>query len=119
MSPALHTVAETAGFLRDAEALGLEAADRTALVDALAANPEAGDLIVGSGGIRKVRVAGRGRGKSGGFRVLVAHVGPEAPVYLLAVLSKGDRENFTDAEVRALAQLTASIRAHWRARRGR
>ncbi|MCJ2130487.1 type II toxin-antitoxin system RelE/ParE family toxin [Methylobacterium sp. E-045] len=95
----------------------MPAATRTALKGMLAANPEAGDLIVGSGGIRKVRVAGRSKGKSGGYRVLAAYVGPDAPVYLLAVLSKGDRENFSPAEVQQLARLTASIKAHWRKRR--
>ena len=112
----LHTVAETSGFLADAKAEGMTSASRLALKTSLAAAPEAGDLVVGSGGVRKVRVAGRGKGKSGGFRVLTAYVGPEAPVYVLAVLSKGDRENFTDAEVRELAKLTASIKAYWQAR---
>lgn len=92
-------------------------ASRLALKNMLAANPESDDLIVGSGGIRKVRVAGRSKGKSGGYRVLAAYVGPDAPVYLLAVLSKGDRENFSAAEVPQLAKLTASIKAHWQRRR--
>jgi hypothetical protein len=94
-------------------------ASRRALTNMLAAQPDAGDLIVGSGGIRKVRLAGEGKGKSGGYRVLTAFVGPMAPVYRLAVLSKGDRENFTRAEVQHLAKLTASIRDHWRERRSR
>lgn len=117
--PALHTVAETSGFVADAKAERLTVASRLALKNTLAADPEAGDMIVGSGGVRKLRVAGRSKGKSGGYRVLTAYVGPEAPVYLLAVLNKGDRENFTDAEVREFAKLTASIKAHWQARRSR
>ncbi len=48
--------------------------------------------------------------------MLTAYVGPDAPVYLLAVLSKGDRDTFSDAEVQQLAKLTASIRAHWNRR---
>jgi hypothetical protein len=40
------------------------------LVDFLAENPTAGDLIVGTGGCRKLRVAGRGKGKSGGYRTI-------------------------------------------------
>ncbi|WP_082470252.1 MULTISPECIES: type II toxin-antitoxin system RelE/ParE family toxin [unclassified Methylobacterium] len=118
MPSPLHTVAETSEFVRDADAERMPAATRTALKDMLAANPEAGDLIVGSGGIRKVRVAGRGKGKSGGYRVLAAYVGPDAPVYLLAVLSKADRETFSPAEVQQLARLTLSIKAHWQ-KRGR
>lgn len=117
MSSPLHTVAETSEFVRDADAERMPKSTRVALKNTLAAAPEAGDLIVGSGGIRKVRVAGRGKGKSGGYRVLAAYVGSDAPVYLLAVLSKGDRENFSDAEVQQLAKLTASIRAHWQKRR--
>jgi hypothetical protein len=116
---ALHTEAETSGFLADAKAERMTSASRIALKSVLALNPEAGDLIVGSGGVRKLRVAGRGKGKSGGYRVLSAYVGPEAPVYLLAVLNKGDRETFTDAEVSAFAKLTASIRAYWQARRSK
>lgn len=115
----LHTVAETSGFLADAKAERMTTASRVSLKNTLAADPEAGNMIVGSGGVRKLRVAGRSKGKSGGYRVLTAYVGPEAPVYLLAVLNKGDRENFTDAEVREFAKLTASIKAHWQARRSR
>lgn len=115
--PALHTVAETSGFQADAKAERMTVASRLALKNALAADPEAGDMIVGSGGVRKLRVAGRSKGKSGGYRVLTAYVGPEAPVYLLAVLNKGDRENFTDAEVREFAKVTASIKSYWQARR--
>lgn len=112
----LHTVAETSTFIRDAEAERMPRTSRLALKAMLAADPEAGDLIVGSGGIRKVRLAGRGKGKSGGYRVLTGYVGPDAPVYLLAVLSKGDRDTFSDAEVQQLAKLTSSIRAHWNRR---
>lgn len=112
---ALHIVAETSGFIADAKAERMTTADRLALKNMLAADPEA--MIVGSGGLRKLRVAGRGKGKSGRYRVLTAYVGPDAPVYLPAVLSKGDRDNFNDAEVREFARLTASIKAYWQARR--
>lgn len=71
----------------------------------------------GSGGVRKVRVAGRGKGKSGGYRVMVAYVGEDAPAYLVALLSKDDRDNFTDRETAAMKVLTASIKRHWRERK--
>ncbi len=75
----------------------------------LAANPLAGELIVGSGGCRKVRIAGRGRGKSGGYRVVTffAHAG--LPVYLVAMLSKNGRANFSAAEVAAMATMAKRI----------
>ena len=70
----------------------------------------AGNLIVGSGGCRKVRVPGKGRGKSGGYRVVTFFGGEDVPVFLLAVLSKGSRANFTDAERKAMKQATKSLR---------
>lgn len=86
------------------------------IVDALAAHPDQGDEVKGSGGVRKVRVAGRGRGKSGGYRVMVAFLDAELPVYLLALLSKGDRANFSAAEIASMKLVMTSIKHAWRAR---
>ena len=72
-------------------------------------NPEAGDLIVGSGGCRKLRLAGRGKGKSGGYRVVTFYVSTARPVYAIAVLSKGSRATFTAAEVAAMAGFARRI----------
>lgn len=83
--------------------------EMTAVVDLLAREPGAGVLIVGSGGCRKVRIAGKGRGKSGGYRIVTFFGGGHMPVYLLAVLSKGSRENFTAAEVKAMAAMSRRL----------
>lgn len=109
MAEPLHTVAYTAGFLTQAKADGMTEAEMEAMERMLAANPEAGELIVGSGGCRKVRIAGKGRGKSGGYRVVTffAHAG--LPVYLVAMLSKGSRENFSAVEVAAMAIVAKRI----------
>ena len=61
---------ETAGFIGDAKSLKLSQTERDEIVLWIAANPMAGDVIEGSGGARKVRFAGRGKGKSGGYRVI-------------------------------------------------
>jgi mRNA-degrading endonuclease RelE of RelBE toxin-antitoxin system len=66
----MQTVIETSSYLADAKAAPLTEAERDAIVDMIASNPEAGDEITGTGGARKVRVAGRGKGKSGGYRVI-------------------------------------------------
>lgn len=66
---ALHTVIETPEFQRRTEKL-LTKAEREALIDYLAANPDAGDVIRGTGGARKVRWTARGKGKRGGVRVV-------------------------------------------------
>jgi hypothetical protein len=111
VSEPLNEVAFTAGFLAQAKAEGMTEVDLTALAQILAANPEAGDLIVGSGGCRKLRLGGRGKGKSGGYRVVTFFARRAMPVYVLAVLSKGSRQNFSDAEVQAMAGLTRRILA--------
>jgi len=65
-------------------------AERKLAVDTVAADPMAGDLIVGSGGCRKLRIAGRGFGKSGGYRIVAYFAGVDAPVFLLWLCRKED-----------------------------
>ncbi len=105
----VQTVVETQAYLSAAKAAGMTEAERAAAVDIVSANPTAGDLIVGGGGIRKVRVAGRGKGKSGGYRVITYFVGEDLGVCLLWVLSKGRAANLTDAQVNDLANATKSL----------
>ena len=73
MPAALHAVAELPQFLRDAGANGLTKDKRKTIVDTIAGDPLQGVEIRGSGGLRKVRFAGRGKGKSGGYRVVTAY----------------------------------------------
>ena len=70
MEPVLHTVVETGAYLASAKRTGMSEEEMRRTVDTVAADPTAGDLIVGSGGCRKIRVAGRGRGKSGGYSIV-------------------------------------------------
>jgi hypothetical protein len=65
----MHAVIETSAYLGDADTAGLSEDERFEIVSLLAANPMAGVLMPGTGGARKLRVAGRGKGKSGGYRV--------------------------------------------------
>ncbi len=114
-----QTIAETAQYLRDAAGVGLSDGERKSIVDLIAADPRQGVEIRGSGGVRKVRVAGRGKGKSGGYRLITAYFGPEAPTYLLAVLSKGDRANFSATEITDFKAVTDAISRFWKMRTGR
>jgi hypothetical protein len=61
-----------------------------------------GDEIAGSGGARKLRFAGRGKGKSGGYRIITYFGGVDIPVFLLNIFAKGDKANLAKAEVNAL-----------------
>lgn len=115
----LHTVVETPAFLRQAKREGMTEAERIAAVNLVAANPLAGDAIPGAGGFRKVRAGGKGKGKSGGYRIVTLPLGDDHPVFLQAVLAKGSRENFSDAEINAFAEVAEAIKAALRKRRSR
>ena len=69
-----------------------------------------------SGGLRKVRFGGRGKGKSGGYRVITGYFGLHVPVYLVALLSKRDRGNFSKAEIAGFRKLTTDIARYFRRR---
>jgi len=94
----MHCIIETPDFLADAKAAGIGEAERTAIVSHLAENPAAGVMIKGTGGARKVRFGGRGKGKSGGYRVITFCGGPDIPVFLLNVFSKGDKVDLSQGE---------------------
>lgn len=105
----MQTVIETPDFLSDAKAAGLNEQERLTIVQTIAKYPETGDIIPGTGGARKVRFAGRGRGKSGGFRVITFYSGPDVPVFLLSVFAKGDKINLTQAERNELRAILTDI----------
>ncbi|HWY63228.1 MAG TPA: type II toxin-antitoxin system RelE/ParE family toxin [Rhizomicrobium sp.] len=75
----------------------------------LARHPDAGDLIKGSGGCRKVRIAGRGKGKSGGYRLISFYSGVNIPVFLLTIYSKDAMGNLSNAQVNTLKLLTKEL----------
>lgn len=108
----MHSVVELATFLRAAEREGISEAERARIVDLLAADPTIGDVIKGTGGCRKVRVAGRGFGKSGGYRVVTFFSGPMIPVFLITVYGKGFKDDLTDGERNGLLGLSAELVAH-------
>jgi len=100
----MHTVIETSAYLSDAKAVGLTEAEREAVVEVIANDPRAGDEIKGTDGARKVRLAGRGKGKSGGYRVITFYSGMDVPVFLLSVYLKGEKSNLSKSEKKELKQ---------------
>src|SRR3546814_20813750 len=86
-----NVVIETAGCLRDVRQAGIAEAERSEIVSAFARNPSSGEQIVGTGGACKTRFGGRGKGKSGGCRVISYYAGSDIPVFVLAVFSTGER----------------------------
>lgn len=86
-------------------------AERDALIDFLARNPESGVVIPATGGLRKLRWARRGTGKSGGYRAIYYFLDRDTPIFLLAVYTKVQKDDLTPAEKRQLTALAALLKA--------
>jgi len=79
------------------------------LQNILVADPDRGDLIKGGGGIRKLRHAVQGRGKSGGVRAIYYWMKEEHQIYMLVVYPKSVKDNLTDKEVAILRDLVKEL----------
>lgn len=98
----VHAILETPTILRDVAQNGISEDEHERIVRRIAENPKLGDIIPGTGGARKIRFAGRGKGKSGGFRVVTYFAAADVPVLLLAMINKGERADLSQAERNAL-----------------
>jgi hypothetical protein len=75
----------------------------------LVENPERGDLVRGGGGIRKLRYALSGRGKSGGVRVIYYWLRDDGQIYLLLIYPKSKKDTLTDRETALLRELVKEL----------
>ena len=110
----VQTVILTKAFLNAAEHAGMGNAEREALVDWIAMNPTAGDLMKGTGGCRKVRYRKPGTGKSGGYRVVTFFGGADIAVVLLTVFGKSEKANLTKHERNEIAKRVVQLEAELR-----
>lgn len=78
------------------------------LQQCLAAHPQMGDVIRGTGGLRKVRWTVAGGGKRGGVRVIYYHVSSAAQCRMLLVYRKGVKDDLSAAEKKLLRKLNES-----------
>lgn len=102
------TVVETVRFLKDAEGL-LPESERVRLVEFVGTNPEAGDLVPETGGVRKLRWALPDGGKRGGARVIYFFHNDSVPVFLLAMYGKNEKANLSKAERNAMSKFVPAI----------
>lgn len=109
----MQTIAELPEFIRTANKL-LSHEERLDVVRYLAEHPKAGDLIEGTGGVRKLRWGRGGQGKSGGVRVIYYFHSENMPLYLLTLFSKGDKSNLTKAERNELSELVNLLVQIWK-----
>jgi mRNA-degrading endonuclease RelE of RelBE toxin-antitoxin system len=105
----VHAVLETSVFSRRADAL-LSREERSELIETLAREPLAGDVIPGLGGIRKLRFAPKGRGKSGAFRVIYYVLSDDLPILALLLYGKNEQDDLSPAQRKAMAALAAEMK---------
>lgn len=113
--PRNQTVAETRIFSTVIDTM-LSASERDALILSIAADPEGGDLIPGTGGLRKRRIALPGRGKRGGARIITLYLGERLPVYALFIFAKNERTDLSQQQRRTLLRLVGDIKKTVKAR---
>ena len=107
----MQTVAELNTFSKAAKTAGMSEEDIGDLIDYLAANPDAGDEMEGTGGCRKLRWAIRGnnKGKSGGVRTITLFSGEDMPVFLITAFGKSQKVSLTQGERNSLKKLSDKI----------
>ncbi|MGH9345832.1 MAG: type II toxin-antitoxin system RelE/ParE family toxin [Vicinamibacterales bacterium] len=107
------TIVETPEFIANAKTLMSEP-EREDLIGYLAREPEAGALIPGTGGVRKLRWGLSGRGKRGGARVIYFFHSARMPLFLLTVFAKNQRADLSQAERNGLQKLTRQLTESYR-----
>jgi hypothetical protein len=102
------TVAETEPFQKKVSHL-LSDDEKSDLIAYLSENPQSGVLIQNTGGIRKLRWARSGGGKSGGVRVIYYFHSDIMPLYLLTVFGKNEKANISMKEKQILSKLVKDL----------
>lgn len=104
----MQTIVELPEFQKRAVNL-LKDEEKASIINYLAFHPQSGDLIQGTGGIRKLRWSAQGKGKSGGVRVIYYYHSDALPLFLLTVFGKGEKANLSKAERNDLGKLTGLL----------
>lgn len=103
------TVVETPAFMSMAGAIWADD-ERAELIDYVARNPESGDVIPGTGGVRKLRWSRAGTGKRGGARVIYFYYQVDAPIYMLLAYAKAASIDMSPDQKRQVTKLTAKLK---------
>lgn len=97
----LATVVETSVYLAKASRV-MSDAERWRIVEIVAERPDAGVIVPGSKGLRKLRIALAGRGKRGGGRIIYWYHSPGYPAVLLWMFAKNEADDLTAAQLKRL-----------------
>jgi len=115
MNCPLQTIVELPEYLRKAKQIGLPDSQRMEIVDFLANNPKAGIGL--GGGLRKVRIAKSGKGKSAGYRVIHFYKTENFPLFLITIFAKNEKDNLTNKERNDLVSLCKILEKTYRSRK--
>jgi mRNA-degrading endonuclease RelE of RelBE toxin-antitoxin system len=109
------SVIEFTAYRRRADEL-LTAEEQNAVVDFIAYDPTCGDVIPGTGGLRKLRVGQGERGKRGGARVIYYFYSADFPLLLLGVYAKNEKADLSAREKKKLTDAVKEVTGPWRKR---
>ena len=109
------SVTELPGYRRRADEL-LTADEQAAIVDLIAYGPDRGDVIAGTGGLRKLRIGRSGSGKRGGARIIYYFYNTEHPVLLVALYAKNEKADLSAQDKKRIVALVKEITAQWQRR---
>lgn len=87
----------------------IDETERSSLILFQAFNPEAGDLVPGTGGVRKLRWALEGRGKRGGARVIYYFHSERIPLFIMTAYAKNVRDDISDADRNDMKQFVKML----------
>ena len=104
-------------FEKQCKNTGLDENDVREIENTLLSNPSIGDMIQGTGGIRKFRIPLPNRGKSSGARVIYIDFASYEKTYLITTYAKGETDNLTKAERNELRVLVSILKSELRKKR--
>ncbi|MES9904400.1 MAG: type II toxin-antitoxin system RelE/ParE family toxin [Sedimenticola sp.] len=104
----METIVELPEFQRRAASL-ISEHEKQGIINYLAAHPQTGILMQGTGGIRKFRWTSGNKGKSGGVRVIYYYHNETMPLFLLSLFGKSEKTNLTKSERNELAKFTEHL----------
>jgi len=96
-------------FDRQWKNMGLDDDELRQLQETLLENPKAGDVIKGTKGLRKIRIAFEGQGKSGSGRVAYVDFTVHETIYLITAYPKSEKDNLSKAERNAIAKIVVQL----------
>ncbi len=98
-------------FDRRWKTMGLDDNDLRRLQEELLLDPEKGDVMQGTGGLRKLRFAFEGKGKSGSVRVCYVDLAVYESIYLITAYPKSEKDNLSKAERNNIARMIGTLQA--------